>query len=57
MVAGDLAHALPNDDEGFKSSEHGDLPPLRSLVAIMSPCLIAFKFFKIGLGRLRQLLF
>ena len=29
MVAGDLAHALPNDDEGFKSWEHGDLPPLR----------------------------
>lgn len=29
MVAGDLAHALPNDGEGFKKWEHGDLPPLR----------------------------
>ena len=42
MVAGDLAHALPNDDEGFKSSEHGDLPPLRSVVTKIEPLFYSF---------------
>ena len=29
VVAGDMAHALPNDDEGFSETYIGDFPPLR----------------------------
>ena len=29
MVAGDMAHALPNDDEGYEDWQQGDFPPLR----------------------------
>ena len=29
VVAGDMAHALPNDDEGYTDDMVGDFPPLR----------------------------
>ena len=29
IIAGDMAHALPNDDEGYTDDMVGDFPPLR----------------------------